>query len=132
MNVILSRYEAIYIDDQITSERFGPPQGVRSLNGTALIAVPESLIIKMASVVWEFLSNADMDHLSVTFEANELLLLRELALSSVLIGNNKVGLSLKKKIYERLLFDETNDNPELAPTKEVVKKLIEGMDSANE
>ena len=132
MNLTLSRYEAIYIDDQITSERFGPPQGVRSLNSTALIAVPESLIIKMASVVWEFLSNTDLDHLSVYFEEAELLLLRELALSSVLFGNNKVGLSLKKKIYRRLLFDEANDNTEYAPTKEVVKKLIEDMDKVNE
>ena len=49
MNVTLSRYEAIYIDDQITSEKFGLPQGVRSLNGTALIAVPEPLIIKINS-----------------------------------------------------------------------------------
>ena len=111
--LMLTRDEALYIDDQLTmmieqQDKLGNFATVRPLASTAGLPAPVDLLDKIAMAV---LQTTDPDAIweaeaKIFVSATDLYMLREVAKSNVKINNVYVGFNLKRKIYQLLYENE--------------------------
>lgn len=86
IDVLFTKLELLYIDDKISED---------------VHDVSKELMMKLGSAI-VMLIEEDFDTTTLPFNEDELWVVRNLATSSVSIGNEPVGLSLKMKIYKAL------------------------------
>lgn len=110
--VALTFNEALYLDDQLTLQVEDPAEygldgeffyTLRSISSGAATSTTAEFLLKLGGVLLELLHEED-GHATVDayLSEQELWVVRELAQSSVLVGNEKVGLNLKIKVHEAL------------------------------
>lgn len=111
MQVELTINELLFIDDEITV--FDPHSSeeivtLRMTNANpATIGVHIETMRKIGGAILEALDRKE--NVKVDLEFYELLLIRELARSTKVVGGEQVGLDLKKKVYQALQHIEVED-----------------------
>ncbi len=90
--VQLTHLESLYLSDSISMFMQGPPDG---LQGQA--SPYPTLLLKIGGAVLE--TDQQSSQVTVYFSLPELWVIREVTRSSVVIGSERVGLSLLLKVY---------------------------------
>ena len=117
----LTLNEILYLDDSLTLIRedgdFDPRfSGNRLLAPMAISAAPPELLLKLGSAFLELFDSGDST--PVELDEDDLWLLREVTNSGISYNGERIGLSLKKKIYTALhdmYVSEVLDEMELPP-----------------
>lgn len=125
MIVSLTLRELLYIDDHITlSDASSKDQdaqvlledqheSLRPLSATAKIAAPQDLIVKVMRAVHEGLTAPKEQQAGLEIELDidefDILILREIAQSDVIIEEEFIGVALKEKLYKAYLDKKAFD-----------------------
>ena len=120
-SIDLTQQEVLFIDDNLHL-MIEPPGGPNSAQITTIrplapepgVPVVQDLIAKIG---WAVLTAMDTENdgveTRVIFDELELFLMREIAQSNAIIGDEQVGLNLKKKVYSAL-WGEAHRNDKIS------------------
>ena len=113
MEVGFTFNELVYVDNVVTSHQKvsieEAESSLRGLVGSASIVVTQNFILKIGSVILQFIeenpavsSTEPIPTINIDLEEEEIWLLREIATSSVMVGKEQVGMNLKLKVHAAL------------------------------
>lgn len=99
VDVSFTLLELLYIDDNLTPEIVDTSQTNRPQFSSGAIGTTRSLIFKIGDGILDLTESNESD-IIVSLIEDELWTLREMAISSIVVGSERVGLSIKTKIYQ--------------------------------
>jgi len=122
--ITLTQREAIYLSDALSMHMVGPPgyddwhpypSLLRRIGAAVLATQPRA-------------AQPPPTNAEVAVDEIDLWVIRETAKSSVLVGNEQVGMNLLRKVYT-LLLEEDDDETILKQAREVVQRYQPDADS---
>ena len=138
VDVSLTKLELLYIDDNLTPEIVDTSQTNRPQFSSGAIGTTRDFISLIGSSIVD-LEESKSDAMFVSLTEENLWTLREIAISSVVVGSERVGLNIKVKIYQAfrelasfdVLKDFTFVSEEDVPNIDVTEQLKAFEESQN-
>ena len=110
-SITLTRNEALFIDDNITSmleaDDRNAVSSIRSIMPSAVVPAPLDLVEKIGMAILATTDpDRDISEYSVEFTLSEIFTIREISTSFIKVGDEAVGWQLKRKVYKALFGNE--------------------------